>query len=48
MSLYFHISFCVGLLLKSAVSEETRSTELNYREGKGEHTALVPSVRGNR
>ena len=26
----------------------TRSTKLNYREGMGEHTALVPSVRGNR
>ena len=48
MSLYFHISFCIGLLLKSAFSEGTRSTELNYREGMGEHTALVPSVRGKR
>ena len=46
MSLYFHICFWVGLLFKSAFSKGTRSTELNYREGMGEHTALVPSFQG--
>ena len=47
MSLYFHISFCVGLLFKSVSQRELVALSLNYREEMGERTALVPSVRGN-
>ena len=42
----YFLLFC--LLLKSFGLKRTRSTKLFYGVGRGEHTALVPSVRGNR
>ena len=41
----YFLLFC--LILKSFGLKGTHSTELFYGVGMGEHTALVPSVRGN-